>query len=223
MFLLGLITVLAAQKSRADDSNQTNQVPSNPPQSFADSKLDLTSSREIWTDDVGSGFRKGTHDLEVSLEHAFGIRYNHGQPHHELATASVRYGIVLSDVRGESHWYRGNWEFLGQAFGGGQYEPKAAYLTGLTAMLRYSFATGTRWTPFIEGGAGPTITDISGPDLSTTYEFNLQGNMGMNYFWNKNYAVTAQAGYFHISNAGLKQPNQGVNAIAFLLGTSWVF
>jgi hypothetical protein len=45
----------------------------------------------------------------------------------------------------------------------------------------------------------------------------------VHYFWNKHHAVTAQVGYFHLSNAGLKEPNQGVNAIALLLGTSWVF
>lgn len=224
LFLATIIAAFSTQTCRADDVNQsTNDTPNPPRATFADTRLDLAEPREIWTNGVGNGFLKGTHEVEVSLEKDFGIRYNRGQLHHELAIASVRYGVMLSGVVGESHWYRGNWEFLGQGFAGGQYAPRSAYVVGLTPMLRYSFATGTRWTPFLEGGAGPSITDIGGPDLSTTYEFNLQGNAGAHYFWNKNQAITAQVGYLHLSNAGLKQPNQGVNAIAFLIGASWFF
>jgi lipid A 3-O-deacylase len=220
-----VFTGLCAQLGRADDTNQIPDATVNPPRTaLADSKLDMAgASPEIWNEGVGSGFRERTHNVEVSLENTFGVHYNDGQLHHNLGIASVRYGEILGGVAGGPHWYRGNWEFLGEMFGGWQYNPRGAYVAGLTPMLRYSFATSTRWVPFIEGGFGPSVTDIGGPDLSTSFEFNIQGNMGVHYFWNSHQAVTAQVGYFHLSNAGIKEPNQGVNAISLLLGTSWFF
>src|SRR5260221_417308 len=135
----------------------------------------------------------------------------------------MRYGRMFSDVVGEQHWYRGNWEVLGELFGGGQYYPSKAYVVGLTPILRYNLATGRRWVPFIEGGAGATATDIGHPDLSTTFEFNVQGGVGMHYFWRENAAITVQYRFLHLSNAGIKSPNAGVNTSGVFVGLTCFF
>ena len=77
--------------------------------------------------------------------------------------------------------------------------------------------------PFVDGGFGPSLTDIGRPDLSTTFEFNVQGGVGLHYFWSDHQAFTVQCRYFHMSNCGIQQPNQGVNSINFLVGMSWFF
>jgi hypothetical protein len=74
-------------------------------------------------------------------------------------------------VKGKDHWYRGNWEVRGELFGGAQFSPENDWLVGLTPHLRYNFATGTRWIPFIDAGSGVMATSIGLPDLSGTLQF----------------------------------------------------
>lgn len=66
--------------------------------------------------------------------------------------------------------------------------------------------------------AGATATDIRQPDLSTTFEFNLQGGGGLHYFLRNDLALTFQWRFIHLFNAGIKFPNTGVNNSTFLPG-----
>ena len=53
---------------------------------------------------------------------------------------------------------------------------------GLTPHLRYNFATGARWIPYVDGGAGVTVTSIGPPDLSHTFEFNSWAAASVRWF-----------------------------------------
>jgi hypothetical protein len=118
---------------------------------------------------------------------------------------------------------RGNWEVRAEIFGGGQFSPKDALLVGLTPHLRYDFATGTRWVPFFDLGAGVTASGIGPPDQSGVFEFNTQGSIGSHFFICNNIALTAEVGYLHMSCAGIHSPNLGVNTIKTMLGATWFF
>jgi hypothetical protein len=142
---------------------------------------------------------------------------------HGLALASLSYGRMIGKAWGEEHWYRGNWEIHAELFGGAQFSPTAEWLVGLTPHLRYYIDTGTRWIPFIDGGAGVAAMGIRRPDLSGTFEFNEQGNVGLQWFIRDNIALTVEAGYMHISNAGIDHPNNGVNCVKGMGGVSWFF
>lgn len=142
---------------------------------------------------------------------------------HDLALSKFYYGHVLGDLEGPDKWYQGNWELLEEIFAGGQFNPESHYLVGETTVIRYNFVTGTRWVPFLDGGAGVLGTDIGGPDLGTVFEFNEQGGPGIKYFWRKDSALTFQYRYTHMSNAGIKEPNQGVNEHMFYAGITWDF
>jgi len=107
-----------------------------------------------------------------------------------------------------------------------QYHPGVdtdGWLIGLTPHLRYNFATGTRWIPFLDGGAGVTATGIGHPDLGGTFEFNLQPALGVQRFIRDNLALTAQVKYMHMSSAGIDHPNLGVNNVVFMIGLVWLF
>jgi opacity protein-like surface antigen len=119
--------------------------------------------------------------------------------------------------------FRGNLEFRLELFGGAQFSPSTEWLVGLTPHLRYNFATGTRCVPFIDAGAGVSGTGIGAPDLATTFEFNLQGGAGVQYFISSNISINLEAWYLHMSNAGIKEPNLGVNGITGMLGISFYF
>jgi opacity protein-like surface antigen len=149
---------------------------------------------------------------------AFGPRVSH-----DIALGSVHLGWIPGEVVGEDTWYRGNWEVLGELFGGAQFNPNHRYLFGLSALLRYNFATGSRWVPFFDGGAGISYTNIREPDLSTRFQFNVQFGAGTHYFVRRDLALTLQYRWLHLSNAGIEEPNEGTNTQMFLVGTSWFF
>ncbi len=118
---------------------------------------------------------------------------------------------------------RGNVEFRAELFTGAQLSPQRDWFVGLTPHLRYDFATGTRLVPFADIGAGVTATGIGPPDLSGTFEFNLQGGGGVQWFFRDNLALSIEAGYVHWSCAGISRPNLGLNGITGLLGMSYFF
>ena len=125
-----------------------------------------SKQRDIWQNGIGEGFRSTTQSIGVSSGATYGLAAFGGREAHHLALISLSYGHMLGHVCGEGHWYRGNWELRGEIFTGAQFSPDTEWLVGLTPHLRYHFATGTRWIPFVDGGAGVTATGIGPPDLS---------------------------------------------------------
>jgi lipid A 3-O-deacylase len=177
----------------------------------------------IWENGVGEGFRPTTHSVEVSAGANGGLAVFGPKQSHDLALFCVSYGHMLGHVCGEGHWYKGNLELRGELFTGAQFSPSTESFVGLTPHLRYSFATGTRWIPFADGGAGVTATGIGAPDLSGTFEFNLELGGGVQWFLTDNVALTAEARYVHWSCAGIHEPNLGLNGVTGLLGLSYFF
>ncbi|MFZ5556187.1 MAG: acyloxyacyl hydrolase [Pseudomonadota bacterium] len=179
----------------------------------------------IWKNGVGSGFRKGAREAGAAVAAGFGVRAVGGVRKHDLALATGHYGWVLTGVLAPDRWYRGNLELIGEVFAGGQFHPDEAYFVGVTPMLRYNFATGSRWVPFVEAGAGMSVTNIDGdgPDLSGNFQFNLQGGAGTHYFLGDDFAVTLGYRWLHFSNAGINSPNKGTNTQMFRIGVAWFF
>ncbi len=177
----------------------------------------------IWQGAVGEGFRSSVQTLSLQAGATAGFQAFGGQQDHDLALVSLSYGHMVGPVMGEDHWYRGNWEIRGELFGGKQYSPSSNWMVGLTPHLRYDIATGTRWIPYVDGGAGVTATGIEPPDLSGIFEFNLQANAGVHWFIRDNLALTIQAGFLHVSCAGIHYPNQGLNCTTGMVGLTWFF
>lgn len=177
----------------------------------------------IWKDDAGSGFRKGVTEIGFSVGGGLGSSIFGSVEAHDLALAKLCFGKVLSDVVAGDNWYSGNWEGVGEVFGGAQFNPREAYVIGLTPVLRYNFATGTRWVPFFDAGAGVTLTDIGRPDLGGVFQFNLQTGPGVHWFFRKDTVLTLQYRFMHISNASIQDPDHGVNTSVFYVGVSRFF
>ncbi len=186
--------------------------------------IDLSASpTSIWDANVGEGFRRGATQLAVTVGAGFGMKVITTRENHDWALGTLEYGCFLGDVVGRNQWFRGNWELLAQFFGGLQFYPDTAYVVGGGPLLRYNFATGCPWIPFVDLGGGVAATDIRNGDLSTTFEFNLQAGTGVHYFVREQMALTFQYRFIHLSNAGIEFPNLGVNSSTFLLGISWFF
>ena len=197
-------------------------------QGFASQTLSLAEAtpsipRSIWKDGVGNGFREDTFDAGFSLGAGFGTRILGSRQTHDLALASGSFGWVFTDVVAPDKWWRGNWEWLNEVFSGAQVNHDNHYFVGGMTGLRYDFATGTRWVPFVDGGVGLAGTDIHHPDLGQTFEFNTQVGVGTHYFLRDDTAVTVQYRWLHFSDAGMTKVNKGVNTQMFETGLTWFF
>jgi len=169
------------------------------------------------------GLGPAVHTLSLESGATDGLRILGSRQEHDLGLVSIAYGRMLGGVEGDGRWYRGNWEIRAEVFGGEEFSPSSDWLIGVTPHLRYNFATGTRIIPFVDLGAGVTATGIGSPDLSGTFEFNLQANIGLHYFIRNNLALTFEAGYLHISCAGMHCPNLGLNTVKGMVGVTWFF
>jgi lipid A 3-O-deacylase len=181
------------------------------------------SPRNIWKDGVGDGFREDTFHAGFALGAGLGVRAFGSTIAHDLALASVNLGWIFTDVVAEDKWYRGNWEWLNELFSGGQFNPDGRYFVGWTTGLRYNFATGNRWIPFIDGGVGLSGTDIDSPDLDGIFQFNVQFGVGTHYFFRDDTALTLQYRWLHFSDGGTTAVNHGTNTQMLLAGLTWFF
>ena len=197
-------------------STATNSIPE-PEPDF------LQSKSTIWKSEVGEGFLPTAQTVSLEAGVAPGVAIFGGRQAHDFALLSLSYGHMLGQVKGEGHWYRGNFEGRLELFGGGQYYPTSDAIIGLTPHLRYDFATGTRWIPFFDLGAGVTATSIGPPDLSGTFEFNLQATTGIHWFMRDDLALTGEVRYLHVSCGGIHAPNLGMNNVMFTIGLTWFF
>lgn len=179
----------------------------------------------LWTNGPGTGFLSGVQTLTFEAGGVYGLRIFGSSQAHDLALTSFSYGRMMGPVMGEDHWYRGNWELRAEMFGGAQISPSDSYDTifGLTPHLRYDFATGSRWIPFMDAGAGVTVTGIGAPDLAKVFDFNLQVGPGVHWFVRDNWAVTVDTKFFHVSDAGINHPNHGLNGVLGMVGLTWFF
>jgi len=220
-----IMIVLVQMTSLTGAADLLEQPP--PSATNAVAAIDLSPPKStIWRDGVGSGFLGTAQDLTIEAGVAAGMARLGSHQAHDFVLLSASYGHMLSGLIAKDHWYRGNLEGRMELFGGMQYHPDVntdGWLIGLTPHLRYNFASGSRLIPFVDGGAGVTAMGIGPPDVSGTFEFNLQGSVGVYWFLSDNLALTTDASYTHYSCAGIHQPNSGINNISFMLGVTWFF
>jgi hypothetical protein len=163
-------------------------------------------------------FSKYSLRLELLASSAIGVSTFGGHDTHDFWFLSGRVGFPLGQfVSPETPFVR-NLELFGALIGGSQYEPNAAYYIGSNCGIRYSFPINDRWVPYLICQAGIAATDIGSPDLSGTFQFNEQGGIGLRYHFEPSRALAIESTLMHISNGGISEPNDGVNAVVLSLG-----
>jgi len=209
--------LLACPSSAGEVPNGADNSP------MYDTRPESRLQSNIWPDGIGNGLRKNVNEVTFALGPAIGTRTFGGWQIHDLVLGRLDYARLRTGVIGGRCPLRGSLEGRLELLGGGQYHPESTYLFGFTPVLRYNVATGNRWMPFVDVGAGVSLTDIGLPDLCTTFEFNVQGGAGCSYFLKDNLALTLQYRFVHISNADIDSPNVGVNINVIYIGLSRYF
>ena len=99
------------------------------------------------------------------------------------------------------------------------YEPVKDNLEGGVAFwFKFGLLPETwKFQPYAKFGAGFDYMSLHTLNESTQFNFISQAAFGMHYFFLKNTALTVEGRYRHLSNAGIKEPNRGINSY-FILG-----
>lgn len=133
-------------------------------------------------------------------------------------------GWVLTGQHG-SGWLKGNFEYAMELlpFHGIFQPPQNAYGVEIRPILmKWNFTSGKKIVPYAEVGGGMLITHHDVPFNTNNFNFTPQGGLGLHFFRDERHAITFEAKYLHVSNAGLANNNSGINAsIQFSLGYTW--
>jgi hypothetical protein len=94
---------------------------------------------------------------------------------------------------------------------------------GCGILLKYSYPLTEKLYPYGIAGGGVIYFTQHTHVQSLQYGFNPQLGLGFTYFFKKDLALNAEYRYRHLSNAGIKQPNKGINIGMVLVGLSKFF
>ena len=164
-----------------------------------------------------SGPEGGGHDLQIWTGGGHGI--NGSAADTGVWNVGLRYGWILTDPIGPGP-LRGRFEYavdvvpvfwLVQRTG-------TAYGFGLNPFaLKWNFVEHHNVAPYIDIGGGTLFTNQEAPPGTSRVNFTTSGAIGVHFLKSK-YNWSAELRFMHISNAGLKEPNSGINTMQVRFG-----
>lgn len=81
----------------------------------------------------------------------------------------------------------------------------------------------SKFQPYLKAGLGLVYMTQHTREQATQFNFAEQGGIGMHYFFAKNWGLTIEGLYRHLSNAGIEHPNQGINTYFGSVGVTYNF
>lgn len=155
----------------------------------------------------------GTQTIGLTTGPFFPLRVGTSQPSKLFGEAIMPSWLVTLTESIGFGWYQGQLALGAELVAFHTRDSITAYGIGLTPKMVYTSTAFGRVRPFIEGGAGPVWTDLGGriPEQPGQFNFLIWGDAGCAYYFTPAWAI--QAGYrvMHISNAGTRSPNSGLN------------
>lgn len=118
---------------------------------------------------------------------------------------------------------KGYTEFILEPFFNQVISPDSDYEAGFSIMLKYAYPLFDKVHLYGIGGGGLVYMGEETAEQSTQYNFLPQLGAGISFFVNENCSVSIEYRYRHLSNAGIKEPNRGINTDMFLTGMSWYY
>jgi len=156
---------------------------------------------------------------EVQLWTGGGHSVPGGTANNNVWNAGVRYGWILTRPHGPV-FLKGRFEYVLDAtplFVVWQ-KYNTAYGGGFSPLgLKWTFATRGSVAPYLELNGGTLFTNKEVPTGTSAVNFTDAAAFGVHLFGPK-YAWTVEARYMHISNAGLSNPNPGINTVQVRVG-----
>lgn len=171
----------------------------------------------------GSPYESRITDTSYGYGIIAGYGFNVGDPWDlDFLVANPYVTVPLSRPMGGS-FYRGVLEYKGELNLGVVVNQDDSAAVGLSPIgLRYNFTSpGGKLVPYVEGLVGGVYLDVPKYVQGTRFNFTETVGAGARYFVSEKSAIEVQARYHHISNAGMRKPNHGINAVMLLVGVSF--
>ena len=131
----------------------------------------------------------------------------------------LRYGWILTRPHGPG-FLKGRFEYAVDAMPAFVVfqRTNTAFGAGINPMnLKWNFATRGSVVPYFELSGGTLFTNHKVPDFTSRVNFTSGAALGF-HILGDNHALSIEARYMHISNAGLGDLNPGVNTFQIRLG-----
>ncbi len=103
------------------------------------------------------------------------------------------------------------------------FSPNREYEFGIGLGIEYMHPLFDRFNFYTLLTSGPHYISMASTDQASGFIFSSTAGAGFYYFVTPGAAVNAGYRVRHISNAGLKWPNLGINTHLGLVGISWFF
>ncbi len=169
----------------------------------------------------------------LSLQFVWGKLYSPfllgtDSPDFDYAQANLRVGWMIDDPTERKFFWRGNFEALLEITYDNVIEGTGSYLAGVGALIRYNIVSADNIIrPFVQVGGGIVLTDVyknrSQELIGQSYQFDLRAGVGIRVAVANNWSIDFEGIYNHISNGGLSERNDGVNAGGVLVGVTYYF
>ena len=159
--------------------------------------------------------RNGLQELSVNTGYGFSQRDNI-----QFVPLYLRFAWNFPDVIDEPlHDHNINFRWYLEPWIAGVKNHQNAVEVGLTPIgLKLEYDQGQQVVPFGIAGIGAMYTGLQGAELSGPFEFASFGGGGIKLFLTEQLALSFQYRFRHISNAGIKEPNRGLNSQFVLIG-----
>ena len=155
-----------------------------------------------------------------ALAGGWGHSWLHGWPGHGKAISNVEYVGFYPQMG----WLVTNWlELYGEGTVHLYYRPHNAVLGGVVGIGgRHYFLRDRRWTPYYTLGGGMAWTTLDVPEVDRIWNFQVVWGVGVKRITRRGPGLMLEFRNHHISNAGTRGENLGVNAAMVVAGVHWV-
>ena len=113
--------------------------------------------------------------------------------------------------------------FFEPQFGVAAFNKQNGVEFGVGVGLKYAYPIGDLYSVYILGSVGPHVISLETQDQADGFIFNDTIGLGMNYMISPGTAIDVQCRLRHLSNAGIKEPNYGIENLIGLVGFTLFF
>lgn len=160
---------------------------------------------------------------EYSFLSGYGITHRgFGDTRAQVQTFDMigRFGWFLSGELGAGNWYQGRHELLVELPVHLVVDPRVSPMVGGYLLGSWKFTSLDNWAPYLFAGGGILYVDLGLPTMGNRLDFSYQGGAGVQYFIERDMALSLEYRYHHVSNAGTARPNEPLNSSKILLGVA---
>ena len=160
----------------------------------------------------------------IELLTGFGTSDTSFQGKYQMIPVFVDFDFNIKTLPLLKKYLPGMLEFVLEPFAFGVFKPDSNAEAGINFLLKIGFLPETsRFQPYFKGGVGLLYMSQHLLEQSTQFNFNEPASLGFHYFFQENVALTLEYRFRHLSNAGMKSPNHGVNTHFALCGIAYKF